>query len=363
MDGSLQTLGGHPHDIDLRSCRMLVAAGHDVHVYCHARAEADMLSHYQGLVPITPLFSINPYVPPNSFDVLAGDILKNLDGARITAAELQKTRPADLWLWPSFYPHQLHACAMANPSARVSVCIHHPPEFFSLQDTAWWRYAFLQASKARLKLQVGFIEPETRYHYGQVCPRFKLGELPFPYDGLAQPQQRQVLKRIGIFGFQRDEKGGLFLLPLVNKLLAAGYEVVIQNSNMQKSDFDKMQGVTRLGYVEDLDEEIGRCDLVLAPYDLLAYQARGSGIVMSALSRAVPVVVPFGSAPGRLVEKTGSGILFRQCNAAGIERAVADAHNDYAAISIAAHRVAQGWSQQHGIARFVQAMISEDTSL
>ena len=358
MDGSLNSLGGHPHDIDLRVTRTLVEAGHDVHVYAHERADSVLQSHYQGLAPLQPLFSIDPYVVPDTFDGIAGDIIKNLEGARVTAQELSKTRPADLWLWPSFYPHQLLACAFFRPTAKVSGCIHHPPDFFSSQDTAWWRYGFMQSHSVQMKLKVGFIEPETRYPYTQMVPDDTLQVFPFPNDGVP-PKLHDQMKKIGIFGFQRWEKGFQFFHSLIGQLLANGYEVVMQNSNAEAGSFNEQPGLVCLGHVMDLDEEIARCDLVLAPYELEAYRYRGSGIVMSALACGVPVVVPLGTAPGRLIEKNGAGMVFTQFTLPSILAAVQNARDSYPIIAEAAYGVAREWKHRHGVTRFVQAMIMD----
>lgn len=357
MDGSLRALGGHPHDFDLRIARALVEAGHDVHVYCHIQANDTLKSHYQPLIPVTPLFTVNCYAPPQSFDVAAGDIMKNLDGGRITANELRNTRDADVWLWPSLYSHQLLACSMSRTRALVAGCIHHSPDFFSPGDTAWWRYGFLQSRLTNIQLKIGAIEPETRYLYAPLTTDGYFPLLPFPNDGIDTVRQRQALKTIGVFGYQRTEKGGVFMRTLLGKLVADGYRVILHDSNPASSDHRDIPGVTYVGHVMDLNDEITKCDLVLTPYHPESYRHRGSGIVMNAVSCGVPVVTPFGSAPGRFIEQTGAGTLFTHYTADSVYAAVQAAARDYPVIATAAYSAGSQWKQQHGVKRFIDAIL------
>lgn len=357
MDGSLNELGGHPHDIDLRCTQALVDAGHDVHIYCHLNATDKLQSCYQSIAAITPLFTIHPYRSQQSYDAVAGDIIKNLEGCHITANELLKVRDADLWLWPTLYAYQLFACSITKTRVQVSGCIHHPPDFFSPADAAWWRYAFIQAHNSRLKLRLGTIEPETAHIYAPLITHETLPVLPFPYDGVASAVKHTHVKTIGVFGYQRHEKGGEFLLTLLKKLAGAGFQVIFHDSNPLNTDLGNMQGIRRLGYIPNLDEEIARCDLVLTPYLPEAYKYRCSGIVMSALASGIPVVAADSSAPGRLVEKTGAGTLFTHYSLESVYAAVQTAVKNYPAIAEAARKTSHDWKQQHGIVRFIDAMI------
>lgn len=357
MDGSLKSLGGHPHDIDLRLAKTMVESGHDVHVYCHVDADDVLKSQYHEVAPITPIFTINPYIRSDNFDFAAGDIIKNLVGGRTTASELTTAREADAWLWPSLYPHQLIACCNIKTNALISGCIHHTPEFFSSGDTAWWRYGLIQAQKNRLNLKVGSIEPELLYLYSPLTTNGRFSLFPYPNDGAESIVEHKAMKTIGVFGAQREEKGGALLRQLLEMLVADGYEVILHDSSQGNAGYGDISGVIRLGHVMDLDAEIAKCDLVLAPYHPDFYKQRGSGIVMSALASGVPVVVPYGSAPGRLIEQTGAGALFHRFSPDFIYASVKLANNNYAAIAKAAYRVGSQWKNHHGIKRFMNAMI------
>jgi glycosyltransferase involved in cell wall biosynthesis len=357
MDGSLLALGGHPHDIDLRSTQALVNAGHDVHVYCHVDANDELKSHYSGIAPITAIFTINPYKSQASYDTFAGDIVKNLDGAHTTARELAKARDADIWLWPSLYPHQLLACSLIKTNALVSGCIHHTPDFFSAADTGWWRYGFIRAHGAGLKLRLGAIEQETSYLYSPLTIDGKFHTFPFPNDGSKNIKLHHAGKKIGFFGAQRHEKGIVFMHALLKKLVADGYEVILHDSNTKNRKLNDIEGITLLGHVMDLDEEIAKCDLVVTPYNADSYRHRGSGIVMSAIASGVPVVTPYGSAPGRLIEKTGAGTLFVSFTLDSIYAAIQSAVKNYPTIAQAAFDAGSHWKEKHGLNKFLDAMI------
>ncbi len=85
------------------------------------------------------------------------------------------------------------------------------------------------------------------------------------------------MRRIGFFGQQRGEKGVGILPPLVELLLDAGYEVVLHDSK-GRLDIGVRPNLTTLGYLDDIVQEIARCDLVVTPYDPVQYHFRLSGI-------------------------------------------------------------------------------------
>lgn len=357
MDASLRVPGGHPHDIDLLLTKAMVGMGHDVHVYCHEDATAAVQEVYAQIASITPLFTIDPYKRPKLYSVELGNIIKNLDGGLVTASELAKTRHADVWLWPSMYAHQVLACAFTKSTSFISGCIHHPPDFFSREDPAWWQYAFMQAQKAELNLKISMIEPETRYPFLPLTVDGNLHLAPYPHDGCPAITPRKEVKRIGAFGSQRQEKGKALLIPLLKKLSAQGFKVVLQDSNFHGHKVDHMDGIDYLGYVSNLTDALTKCDLVLTPYSAEAYYKRGSGIVMNAIACGVPVVAPEGSAAGRFVQQTGAGVLFNQYSLDSITNAIKSAIDNYAGLAHAAYIASNNWKKSHGVEKFIQAMI------
>ncbi len=281
--------------------------------------------------------------------------MRNLDGAIVTATELAKVRAADVWLWPSIFAHQLLACAFTKSKVLISGCLHHPPEFFGKDDPGWWQYAMLQSQKNQLNVRLCVLDPETRLSYLPLC----FGEPPFvapyPHDGLKQASAKQTLATIGVFGFQRQEKGSNLLQPLLKKLSSQGFGVIFQDSGNHPTQ--PIPGVKQLGHVANLIDEIVQCDLVLAPYNPTAYIKRGSGIIMNALSCGVPAIAPEGTAPGRLIAQTGAGVLFSQYTLNSILNAVQSAMGNYASLAEAAFVTSKDWNKSHGVEKYLNALI------
>lgn len=355
LDAGLRVAGGHPHDINLTLTRALVRLGHDVHIYCHHEITPAVKVEYAQLCAITPLFTIDPYQNTRSFSPELTGIMRNLDGAIVTAAELAKVHAADVWLWPSIFTHQLLACAFNKTKALISGCLHHPPEFFGKDDPGWWQYAMLQTQKNHMNVRLSVLETETRYAYLPLC----FGEppllAPYPHDGLPQKSPRKKLSTIGVFGFQRQEKGGNLLLPLLEKISALGFNVIFQDSSNRP--IEPISGVIQLGHVANLIDEIVQCDLILAPYRAEAYTKRGSGIIMNALSCGVPVIAPEGTAPGRLIAQTGAGVLFSQYTINSILNALQSAITNYDSLAEAAFVACRQWPTSHGVEKYLNAMI------
>lgn len=355
LDAGLRIAGGHPHDINLTLVRALVRLGHDVHVYSHQEITPGVKDEYARLCAITPLFSIDPYQSTKSFSPELTGIMRNLDGAIVTASELAKVRAAEVWLWPSIFTHQLLACAFNKTQALISGCLHHPPEFFGKDDPGWWQYALLQTQKSRMNVRLSVLEQETRFAYLPLC----FGEpplvAPYPHDGLPQKSPRKKLGTVGVFGFQRQEKGGNLLRPLLEKISDLGLTVVFQDSSNRP--IEPIHGVIQLGYVANLIDEIAQCDLVIAPYRAEAYIKRGSGIIMNALSCGVPVIAPEGTAPGRLITQAGAGVLFSQYTLNSVFTALQSAIANYERLAEAAFVTSSNWPKSHGVEKFINAMI------
>ena len=118
-------------------------------------------------------------------------------------------------------------------------------------------------------------------------------------------------------------------------------------------------GLTKLDYVPSVADEIAKCDLVVAPYDPVAYRVKGSGIVWDSIASGVPVILPARTEMGSLVESTGAGKLVESLEAEDVYRSILEARRDYATIARAAFEASQAWRGTHGIRRFVSAMLGE----
>jgi glycosyltransferase involved in cell wall biosynthesis len=208
-----------------------------------------------------------------------------------------------------------------------------------------------------LRFRLGAVEPDLRHRFAPITGQSPLALWPHPYGGPPIAEPKSALKRIGFFGHQREEKGERINLALAQQLAADGYAVSLHISNAGY-DFPELPGVDVFGFVEDLEASIAACDLVVLPYEIDAYAAKGSGILIQALALGVPVTGPLGTMPGRTIEQYQVGPLFPAVTADAIYATVKHAERNYAAYANNAFRVAQGFSKRNGPAQFAEALLA-----
>jgi glycosyltransferase involved in cell wall biosynthesis len=359
MDPGLVQFAGHHFDIDLRVARALREDGHDVHVYAHRVAADPVVSELSAVAPVTRLFRAGPYEYPNRQDPVAGELLVYNQHSSALAKDLRSVREADLWLWPSIFAPQLHACAIAARGVPVAGCVHT-----DVRSEEWpsgpmfWRHALLSLQWMKIPLRLGAIEPEHRYGYLPLTTDDRFECFPIPHEGRRRSGVGKELSTIGFLGHQRQEKGTALLSDLIRRLLEEGHRVVLQDSG-NRNLLQPHPNLVRTGFVPDIAELIAQCDLVVLPYDPDRYRTKGSGILWESLATGVPVVAPFGTAPGRWIEATGAGTLFSRAGADSIMDAIRAAKDRFEAITEAATKVAQRWPSEHGTKQFARALSAQ----
>jgi glycosyltransferase involved in cell wall biosynthesis len=359
MDPGLKHNKGHHFDIDFRLAKSLLKRGHDVRLYANRALEPTVARQLGALIPVMPLFRDWPYENPWKLDAIAGDMLFYTRYGNLIAQDLNDTTAADRWLWPSIFAGDIVACAMAKPGIPITACVHVSTEWNGRdfgRGALWWRNSLVLARHAGIDLRIGAIEPMHKYEYLPLTLDEHFPVYPIPHEGSPIPAPKQALRRIGFFGQQRGEKGGALIVKIVAALAAQGYTVVLQDSGGGKPHFDSDR-VEVMGYVDRFSDAIAACDLVVLPYQPDAYRTRGSGVLWEALASGVPVVAPFGTAPGRWIEETGAGTLFVNLTVDGVLRAVAKANESYSVISAAAYAASKSWPRRHGIERFADALL------
>lgn len=359
LDPGLIYAAGHHLEWDRLIAAELSAQGHEVTVYGHINITPEVRAAFRDPVKLVPLFRNQSYLDPLELDPIAGELLGFIDVATALAQDLRAAAKADLWLWPSLFPVQLYACALIDPDASIAGCIHLDPGYRSSMGGAYWRYAFIKASQAGLRMNLGTSGPILQQEYGALFGNHQSVQLlPLPVLGHPGNAPRTYLKTIGFFGHQRQEKGAQLVPPLVSILLQEGYQVILHDSGNAFGS-EQVPGLTRIGYVPDLAAEIAKCDLAVVPYAAESYRSRESGIVWDALASGVPVVAPHGTAPGLRVLKNGSGKVFHFPTVGSIHHAIVEAKMDYDQIAAAAFRTSQKWSQTQGTGRLVQALVKD----
>ena len=359
LDPGLYGTHGHHLEWDLRVVEELRRLGHDVVVYSNAGIGQEAAAAVAGLAPLARHFRFSPYGYAEQVDRVAGELILFLDGAALIAQDLRTVRDADTWMWPSIFSSQLYACTLLGSTTPMSGCVHVEPAFMASSGPVWWRFAFLKAHQARLRMNIGVGGPMLQKEYAPLTAVGQIRCFPAAHDGAPSGHAKTALRKIGFFGHQRDVKGVGILPTLVPRLLKDRHEVVVQDSgNLVRAD--AMPGLTVLGYVPSLAREIARCDLVVVPYDPVTYRARESGIVWDAISSGVPVVVPAGTASSALVQSTGAGTTFPGSSAEQVYEAIKAAERDFDQISAAAFAACLKWRETRGVKHFVAAMLEND---
>jgi glycosyltransferase involved in cell wall biosynthesis len=360
LDPGLLNRSGHHLEWDLRVVDELASLGHSVEVFANKRADRKVIESFSDRAKLWPLFEAFPYGDPGAIDPVAGELCFFLDAAAALAEDLRLIGELDLWFWPSLFAPQLYACSIVAPTARISGCIHVEPTFQAVNGRTWWRYAFLMAERANLSANIGVVVPLLKEDYSRLTASRPIELFPVAHNGAPSSIRKTALTRIGFFGHQRREKGAALLSELVPRLLRDGFDVVLHDSG-DLIRAENAAGLTVLGYVPCLADEIAKCDVVVVPYDPPAYRSRGSGIVWDAIASGVPVIAPSDTAPSRLVDETGAGRTIGDRSVDAICRAIIDVRQNYQQVSMAAFEASLRWQTTHGVKRFVAAMLRNTT--
>lgn len=357
LDAGILQRAGHHYDYALRLARHYAAKGLDIHVYGNSRMDAETEAEFKQLGGVSKLFRVRPYRSPQVYDHYGGEIHQHRVETILTTEDLRTARDADLWIWPSLFATELEACARRRISARMIGCVHADPGVESRSVAAMlWRTAILAAKENGIKLTLASHENELRHRFAGIFPGSRFAIIPHPVEGPAPAKPRQQLKRIGFIGHQRPTKESAGKSKLLEKLVEAGYAITYQNSSDRVQSPD-IPGVDVLGFVDDLAVPIAECDLVVLPYEIDFYAARGSGILAQCLALGVPAIAPVGTLPGRQIESLAVGCLSANNGDAAIYQTIEQTAANYAAYAVNAQRAAQMFCKKNGIAKFADAYL------
>lgn len=356
LDPGLMDAGTHFLEWDLRLVEQLVLLGHTVNICSHVDINPVAKALASAQATLTPLFRVSCYVHPSQLDPIAGDLMLFVEGAAMLAEDLQRVAPSDLWMWPSFTAWQLYGCSLLETSCNMSACVHQEPTFNSPNGNIWWRYAFITAMRAKLRLNFGATTQALVNDYAGLTSGQRINRFAVAHDGVRCVRPRARPTRIGFFGYQRQEKGVEILPWLVPQLIRDGHEVVMHDSGgmVQVEASDRL---TVLGFVPSLVQEIAKCDLVVTPYFAERYRSRGSGVVWDSIASGVPVIVPDATACGAMVRALGAGKTFATPSADAVYGAIRAARDDYPAIAKAACEASKRWLESEGSRHHAAAML------
>jgi hypothetical protein len=358
LDAGLCYRVGHHYDYDLKLLKHYAQVGHDVHVYGHAGMSGEVMEEFRKFGGVTKLFGTHPYKGPDEYDWYAGEIVQYRQESANIAKELRAVPEADIWIWPTLRAQEVHACALRGIKAPVVGCVYWEPGVESRSIGAMlWREALMSAQEAGLAFTLASVEGELRHRFMPILANGRFAVVPHPVDGPSIPEPKKELKRIGFFGHQRQEKGLEMMKSLLSRLVGEGYRITFHNSD-RDCPVPEVPGVDLLDYVENIAVPIAECDLVVLPYDVQQYRARGSGILMECLAVGIPATAPVGTLPGRTIERLAVGPLFTANSEGPIYQAVKASERNYSAFAGNAHRTAQQFCKRNGVAQFASALLA-----
>jgi hypothetical protein len=358
LDAGLCYRVGHHYDYDLKLVEHYAAAGHDVHAYGMAGMSDEVEAAFAPFGGASRLFRTHPYKAAGEYDWFAGEIVQHRRETAIITEDIGSVRQADVWIWPTIRAPEVVACARRGIKTPSVGCVYWEPGIEAGTVGAMlWRDALLAAQDARLSFTLASVESELRHRFMPIVPNGRFAVVPHPVDGPPIPEPKSSLSRIGFFGHQRQEKGLEMLKPVLSQLVGEGYRVTFQNSD-PTSPAPDVQGIDLLEYVENIAVPIAECDLVVLPYDVQQYRARGSGILMECLALGIPVTAPVGTLPGRIIERLGTGPLFAANDGTLIYQAIKTAERSYRTFAANAHKAAREFCKRNGVARFASALLA-----
>lgn len=358
FDNGLSSRTGHHFDFCLRLARSLTRRGHTVEMFGTLEAEPGLFEALAAEgVAGRGLFSYCSHTPLD----LGFDPYSKLEAmVRTAASELRGVPPAQLNLFPSLTPLEFLAYSQSGIIAPTVGMAHGDPAFQNPFAARLWSLAAGNVRRQGLPFRLGAIDPVIADYLRTYLGGLPVSPFPIVQGGARKQRYAAALSIVGFFGAQRDERGMELLPELTERLLALGYHVVLHDTRRQFDSQPTPPNLRRMSaFVDDLHAEMTQCDLVVCPMWRESYVHRISGIVCDAVSSGVPFVLPAGTLSAARFYPLGSSACYHEQSVEGILHAIATVAADYAAYAAAAERAALQWPEQHGVERFVDAVLKE----
>ncbi|MEH6604166.1 MAG: hypothetical protein V7711_01175 [Pseudomonadales bacterium] len=352
MDPGHRNIGGHHYDWNTAICHTLKAEGHDIDVYASQHASDEAKAGFPSGVTVHRHFRFNPYMKADFIDPISGPLELQYMGLQSVTEDLLKTPPADIWIWPTLFPHQLAACAKAQTKASISGCIHHPPG----ENAGWWRMGTNWCTKAGVDIRaIGTSTQDNLANFHGILGELHPQAFPEPFKG--RPTAKRANDTVGIFGATRKEQGSQYLIPIIQHCLNHGLKVLTHDSELIPKRLKDHPGLIIAAFEPDFSRVIERCNLVIAPYLWTSYKSRASGIVSQARASGIPCVIPAGTGFSQDMEKEKCATLFYQHTSEAILCAIDLAISNYPDLAAAAQTAALKWEKINGPRRFASVLI------
>jgi hypothetical protein len=203
--------------------------------------------------------------------------------------------------------------------------------------------------------------------------RRPLVQLPHPWEAVTLRRDRTAVSpvRVGFIGAQRENKGFKLVPPIVRALLerVKHASVIVQNSwGVMTDEMAELSVLSarepRLEVIQGAQDPaawaalLGRCDLLVAPYDRRQYAVACSGITFEGFANGIPVVVPTRTAmEGVLHDYADAGIAFEAVTPEGVVEAIEKALARYPELVARAQAARDLWARRNGPRRTAEALL------
>jgi glycosyltransferase involved in cell wall biosynthesis len=391
LDPGLVNFAGHHATFCRNLVDSLYRRGHTVSIY----SSVAVTKNVQHELKAVPLFRANPY---NQYwaeyettpDPICGWLRSFEVIWQATVQDLTRLKPSqeDVIYWNSAFPAQLTALAHwlgsltedRRPRAVVELNLDSGAilkneggkEYFEIPDPQvnekpfLWRYAGMLLSDPKIRGHIKLINfesstiPAYQYLLRQSVERWNP---PFCASGNVQSRVGKRAFAVGLLGYQREEKGFTLVPDLARRLLSERQDIALLVHNaepafMWKTQLDLRELAARESRLVLMEgaipdrwmETVNSCDLILCPYDPVAFKTRCSGMLNESLANGIPVIVPANTSLSRMVEDFQSpGATFEEWTVESIAAAVNDVLNNYDEHAQKAFEASEKWAKEYSV--------------
>jgi hypothetical protein len=382
-DPGLSTDLGH----HAATCREVTAAfrelGWEVQVFLHRQTKKELLAELEGW----PYFRAQTYAT-YSDDPFIGYLLsfdRAVDATREDLEMLPEISAGDILFWnTAAAPHiaalamwqAAHFSARTSPSIAVELGKHpgwSPGTAVTSPEPGLFRYAARRIGEdAGKRLHFLAFDRSMAEAYATLLERPVHTLTPPRSGGLPRRRRLSDPPVVSLLGHQRHKKG-FFLLPEICRLLfACGADIHVLAHNgapddavqetreleAMAADDARLTVVHRTADAQMWDRLYDASDLVLMPYDPVAYRANYSSVQVEALCRGIPCVVPAETALAQMLADTGMpGAVFDAWTPGRIVDALLRALAEYDDLAERAYAAAMRWREESGARQTVRELL------
>ena len=335
VDPGLNELAGHHFAYAVKILDLLKRQGHDVVVYCHTSAHPNVVTWLSQYCPIQPIFEAFPY------PTFSGQQIDFEDQVLRCSQQFESLRSADVIMFSSLFPFHLAACKNLS-NIRIVGCCHGPDHNWP-QALELTKHLEKTVGVTNTKLYGDFQNLSSAYTDIKLLPLLETD------DSIGKP--KHTLSTVGFFGCQRTNKGDYIIKDIVERLHRQ-YKITVHDG------WDRLKinlpNVTNIGFVENIFNEIKKCDLVIFPHNE-DYEKRISGVFIHCVSLGIPCLVPNNTTLSDVINISQGGLVFDLLDAEIISNKLTEL--DYNSLAQNAYNYSLEYNKENTVEKFIQALL------